>query len=314
MSEPEKIVVTGGTGYLGRALVRRLSAAGKSVTVLSRSPVLPKDLSALPGVSVAVWDPGKVGAWAHTLEGSSALVHLAGRKALGVRFTKRVKQEILESRLRSTEALVGALERVTARPSVFVCASGVGYFGGKALDHAPLDESGPPGDDFLARVVVEWEARARGAEALGVRVVSSRFGAVLGRGGGGLTVMALPFRLFVGGRLGSGKQVFCWVHLDDALAALEFCLRDARMTGPVNVAAPVAVTNAEASTLIARTLHRPSWLPVPAFALRALFGEGAVPVLTGQRAVPQKLEAAGFTFRYRTLDAALAEALAKAPA
>jgi uncharacterized protein (TIGR01777 family) len=126
--------------------------------------------------------------------------------------------------------------------------------------------------------------------------------------------MALPFKLFVGGPLGDGKQVFSWVHLEDALAALQFCLHDQRLQGPVNVAAPVAVTNGEASELLARTLHRPSWLRVPAFALRAIFGEGAVPVLTGQRAFPGKLDAAGFTFRYPTLDAALAEALAKAPA
>jgi len=314
MSKPEKIVVTGGTGYVGQALVRRLSAAGRTITVLSRSAELPADLAALPGVSAAVWDPTAVGDWVSALDGADALVHLAGRKALGVRYTKRVKDEISTSRIRSTEVLVSALERVAQRPRVFVCASGVGYFGGKPDDHAPLDETGPPGDDFLARVVVEWEARARGAERLGVRVVSSRFAAVLGRGGGGLAVMALPFELFGGGPLGSGKQVFSWVHLEDALAALEFCLNDERMTGPVNVAAPFAVTNAEASRAIARALHRPSWLPAPAFALRALFAEGAVPVLTGQRAFPRKLEDAGFRFRYPELDAALAEALAKAPA
>lgn len=314
MSERDKIVVTGGTGYVGTALVRRLSAAGSAVTVLSRSSELPPHLAALPGVSAAVWDPTAVGPWAAVLEGAGALVHLAGRKALGVRYTEQVKSEILNSRVRSTEVLVSALERVQARPRVLVCASGVGYFGGKPEDHAPLDESGPPGDDFLARVVSEWEARARGAERLGVRVVSARFAAVLGRGGGGLEVMALPFKLFGGGPLGSGRQVFSWVHLEDALAALEFCLTDERMTGPVNIAAPAAVTNAEASTLMARALHRPSWLPAPAFALRAIFGEGAVPVLTGQRAYPKKLEDAGFRFRYPTLDAALAEAFAKAPA
>ncbi|HEV8548659.1 MAG TPA: DUF1731 domain-containing protein, partial [Polyangiaceae bacterium] len=181
---------------------------------------------------------------------------------------------------------------------------------GRAEDHAPLDESAPPGDDFLARVVIEWEARARAAERLGVRVVSARFAAVLGRGGGALGVMALPFKLMAGGPLGSGRQVFCWVHLEDALGALELCIDDDTLTGPVNVAAPNAVTNGEASKLLARALHRPSWLPAPASALRALFGEGAVPILTGQRAYPKKLEAAGFTFRYPTLAEALAEACA----
>jgi uncharacterized protein (TIGR01777 family) len=309
-SEPEKIVVTGGTGYVGRALVRRLSAAGKAVTVLSRSAVLPRDLSALAGVRGAVWQPGSAGEWAAELEGASVLVHLAGRQAVGQRYTKRVKDDIYASRVQSTESLVTALARVKHKPSVFVCASGVGYYGGFAGDHAPLDESKPPGDDFLSHVVVEWEARARAAEALGLRVVSARLSPVLGRGGGALGVMALPFKLMVGGPLGSGKQVFPWVHLEDALDALELCMRDARLSGPVNVVAPNAVTNREASRLLGRALHRPSWLAAPAFALRLLFGEGAVPILTGQRAYPGKLEAAGFSFRYPTLAEALAQACA----
>jgi len=310
MNEPEKIVVTGGTGYVGRALVRRLSAAGKAITVLSRSATLPKDLAALPGVRGAVWQPDSAGEWAAELEGSSALVHLAGRQAVGQRYTERVKRDIFESRVKSTESLVRALERVQKKPRVFVCASGVGYYGGRPGDHEPLDESKPPGDDFLAHVVVEWEARAHAAEALGFRVVSARFAPVLGRGGGPLGVMALPFKLMVGGPLGSGKQVFPWVHLDDALDAVELCLQDTRFSGPVNLVAPNAVTNGEASKLLGRAVHRPSWLPAPAFALRLLFGEGAVPVLTGQRAYPGKLEAAGFRFRYPSLAEALAEACA----
>jgi uncharacterized protein len=308
MSEPSKIVVTGGTGYVGRALVARLSSAGHAVTVLSRSAALPKELSARSGVRGAAWDPRRAGEWTAELEGAEAIVHLAGRKAVGERYTKAVKDEIFESRVQSTEVLVSAMERLAQPPRVFVCASGVGYFGGKPGDHPPLDESAPPGDDFLAHVVIEWEARARAAERLGIRVVSARFGAVLGRGGGALAVMALPFKLMAGGPLGSGRQVFCWVHLDDALDALERCLTDARLSGPVNVAAPHAVTNAEASKLLAHALHRPSWLPAPAFALRALFAEGAVPVLTGQRAYPKKLEEVGFTFHYPTLAEALAEA------
>ena len=310
MSEPERIVVTGGTGYVGKALVRRLSAAGKSVIVLSRSAELPKDLSELAGVRGAKWDPLAQGDWTRELDGASALVHLAGRQAVGQRFTERVKRDIFESRIKSTETLVTALESVQVRPPVFVCASGVGYFGGRATDHEPLDESAPPGDDFLAHVVIEWEARARAAERLGIRVVSMRFGAVLGQGGGALATMALPFKLLVGGPLGNGKQVFCWVHLDDALAAVELALEDERLRGPVNVAAPFAATNAEVSKTLAQALHRPSWLPAPSFALRALFGEGAVPVLTGQRAYPKKLEDVGFRFRYPTLAEALAQATA----
>ncbi len=304
----ERVVVTGGTGYVGRALVRRLAAAGNEVVVLSRSPELPPDLAALSGVRGAVWDPSAAGEWGRVLEGARALVHLAGRKAVGERYTAAVKREILESRVRSTEVLVEALERVERKPSVFVCASGVGYFGGQPGDHAPLDESAPPGDDFLAHVCVEWESRARGAERLGLRVVSARFGAVLGRGGGALAVMALPFKLLGGGPIGSGRQLFSWVHLEDALGALEFALADARVVGPVNVAAPNTPAFAEAARELGRALHRPSWLPAPTFALRALFGEGALPLVTGQRAYPAKLLGLGFKFRYPTLREALAEA------
>jgi uncharacterized protein (TIGR01777 family) len=200
------------------------------------------------------------------------------------------------------------MSRVREKPSVFVCASGVGYFGGKPDDHAPLDESAPPGDDFLAHVCVEWEARARGAERLGVRVVSTRFGAVLGRGGGALAVMALPYKLMGGGPIGTGRQLFCWVHLEDALSALELAVDDTRVTGPVNVAAPNTPSFAEVSKELGRALHRPSWLPVPSVALKALYGDGAVPLLTGQRAYPQKLLGLGFKFRYPTLAEALAEA------
>lgn len=308
MGDRAPIVVTGGTGFVGQALVRRLVARGEDVVVLSRSLPLPPQLGSLKGVRGAVWDPAGPGAWTENLEGARALVHLAGRAAVGSRYTERVKRDIFESRVKSTEVLVAALGRVQAKPGVFVCASGVGYFGGRPDEHAPLDESAPPGDDFLAHVCVEWEARARAAERLGLRVVSTRFGAVLGRGGGPLAVMALPFKLMGGGPLGTGRQVFCWVHLDDALSALELAIDDARVSGPMNIAAPSALPFAEAAKDLGRALHRPSWLPVPAFGLKALYGDGALPLLTGQRAYPAKLLGLGFKFRYPTLPEALAEA------
>ena len=310
MTKPGKIAVTGGTGYVGQALVKRLLARGEEVVVLSRSPRLPPAFAGLEHVSVAVWDPTALGDWAGALEGTRAVVHLAGRAAVGARYTESVKRDIFTSRVQSTEVLVQALERVSHKPSVLVCASGVGYLGGRTEDHPPLDESAPPGEDFLARVCVEWEARAHAAERLGVRVVSTRFAAVLGRGGGALAVMALPFKLMGGGPIGNGRQLFCWVHLEDALAALELALSDARLTGPVHVAAPNTVSYAEAAKALGRAVHRPSWLPAPAFALRALFGAGSEPLLTGQRAFPGKLTALGFKFRYPTLAEALAEAFA----
>jgi uncharacterized protein (TIGR01777 family) len=311
MSDRGRIVVTGGTGYLGQALVRRLAARGDEVVVLSRSGKLPVELAAVPGVSVAPWNPEDPNDVPPALDGALAVVHLAGRKAVGERYTKQVKREILESRVKSTETLVTAWRRVRRRAPVLVCASGVGYFGGRRGEHAPLDESAPPGKDFLARVCVEWEERARAAERFGVRVVSARFGAVLGRGKQGpLAVMAKPFRFFAGGPIGSGRQIFSWVHLEDAVSALELALDDARVSGPVNVAAPDAVAYTEVAKALGRALHRPSWLRVPEFALRLLFGDGAEPLVTGQRAVPAKLEALGFKFRYPTLDEALAEAFA----
>ncbi|HTQ03535.1 MAG TPA: TIGR01777 family oxidoreductase [Polyangiaceae bacterium] len=312
MTDRGKIVVTGGTGYLGQTLVRRLAARGNEVVVLSRSGGMPPELAEVTGVRVMAWDPMNVdaGDLSSALDGAQAVVHLAGRKAVGERYTKRVKREILESRVKSTETLVTAWRRVRRRAPVFVCASGVGYFGGRSGEHAPLDESAPPGQDFLARVCVEWEESARAAERFGVRVVSTRFGAVLGRGDGPLAVMAKPFKFMVGGPIGAGRQIFSWVHLEDAISALELAIDDARVTGPVNVVAPDAVSSTEVAKAIGRALHKPSWLRAPEFALRLLFGEGAEPLVTGQRAVPAKLEALHFRFRYPTLDEALAEAFA----
>jgi len=301
-------VVTGGTGFVGRALVRRLSERGASVVVLSRGSGLGSELSALPGVSSEPWDGVSDGEWWRALSGATAVVHLAGQQAVGKRYTARVKKGILESRVKSAEALVRALAQVENAPRVLVSASGVGYYGGR-YDDAPCDEDTPAGDDFLATVCVEWEARVRAAEPYGVRVVCARLGAVLGRGGGALSTMSLPFNLFVGGTLGRGSQVFAWVHLDDAVGAFERCLDDVSLSGPVNVAAPNAVNHRELARALGRALHRPSFMPVPSFALRALFGEGAFPILTGQRAVPAKLERASFRFRFPTIESALAEAL-----
>ena len=191
---------------------------------------------------------------------------------------------------------------------MFVTASGVGYYGPRPPEEA-IDESSSPGDDFLANVTKQWEAVAMEAEELGVRVVRARFGAVLGRGGGALEPMVLAFKLFAGGPIGSGKQVFSWIHRDDAVKALLLALDDPHLNGAVNVVSPNPVTNAELARTIGAVLHRPSWLPVPAPALRLLYGEGADPILTGQRVFPRVLEARRFEWRFPTLRAALDEAL-----
>jgi uncharacterized protein (TIGR01777 family) len=303
----ERIVVSGGTGYVGTALVKRLSATGKEVAVLTRSGRLPPSLQSLPGVSAAPWDAQSLGAWASLVDGAAAVVHLAGEPAVGQRFTDAVKQRILDSRVKSGEALVQAIERAQKRPSVLVSASGVGYYGPRGDE--PCDETTPAGDDFLARVCIAWEGAVRRAESLGVRVAIARLGVVLGPGGGALPVMARPFKLFAGGKLGDGRQFFSWVHLEDAVAVLERCLSDVNASGPFNVASPQAVPQADFAEALGRALHRPAWLPAPAFALKLMFGEGSGPILTGQRAVPKRLEAIGFQFRHPGLDETLSDAL-----
>ena len=275
--------------------------------MLSRSTELPKSL-ALPGVSAVAWDARTPDAVVKVVDGSEAVVHLAGEQAVGVRFTASRKQRILDSRVKSAEALVAAIEKSGARPSVLVSASGVGYYGDHPPDQA-CDEATPPGDDFLARVCVEWEAAVRGAEKLGVRVAIARLAPVLGPGDGALSQMAMPFRLFAGGPLGNGRQAFSWVHLDDAVAALELFVRDGGVSGPVNVVSPKVVTQRELADALGRALHRPALLPAPAFALKLLFGEGSTPMLTGQRAVPKRLESLGFQFRHPSIDDALAASL-----
>lgn len=303
----QRIVISGGSGYLGKALVARLVQEQREVVVLTRSSELPPELARLPNVRAVRWDAGSPGEWEKTLDGAFGVVHLAGEQAVGARYTEAVKRRIFDSRVKTAQAIVRAIGNAEHRPKVLVSASGVGYYGARG-DEA-CDEETPPGDDFLAGVCVAWEGAAREAETLGVRVVSARFGIVLGPGGGALSVMSRPYRMFVGGPIGSGRQMFSWVHLDDALSAIERCLLDATLSGPVNVAAPHAVTHAELAQKLGRTLKRPSLIPAPSFALKLLFGEGATPLLTGQRAVPKKLEQAGFRFAHPDLDEALSASL-----
>lgn len=298
-----RIAITGGTGFLGGHIVRATVARGDHVTVLTRSAESARTRLP-PGVRALSWDARSSSV---ELGEQDAIVHLAGEQAVDRRWTKGLKREILESRVESTKAIVGAIERMATRPKVLVSASGVGYYGARGSE--PIDESGSSGTDFLAQVSVAWEEAAREAEALGVRVVRLRFGVIFGKDGGALGEMAKPFRMFVGGPLGTGKQMFSWVHVEDALGAALLCIDDETISGPVNVTSPYAVTNEELSHALGRALGRPSSLHVPAFALRLLFGEGADPILTGQRAVPGVLSRHGFQYRYPTVDAALAEAL-----
>jgi uncharacterized protein len=298
-----KIVIAGGTGFLGGAITRRLVAEGNSVTVLSREPgrvnrVLP------PGVATAYWDGVTIGEWARAVDGSDAILNFTGASVGSGRWTQRKKRDLMESRRAPAEALVTAISRAAKRPGVLVSASGVGYYGDRGDE--PLSEEAKCGSGFLAEMGVEWERVVSSASDLGVRVVPMRMGVVLGAGGGVVGRMVLPYRLFVGGILGSGKQWFPWVHRDDVAGVVHFVLNHDEMVGPINVVAPEAVTMRQFGKTLGHALQRPTWLPVPAFALRLLLGEMSEMVLASQRAVPGVLMKGGYQFKHPGLQSALA--------
>lgn len=297
-----RVLVAGGSGLIGRALVSALARRNDEVTVLTRGEPGTKD-----GVRALHWEPNDLGG-ARLTDEYDAVVNLAGEQAVGVRYSEGTKDRILKSRVDSTAWLVRAMERAEKKPRVFVAGSAIGYYGSNQSS-ARVDETAPAGSDFLALVCIAWEGAAERAESFGVRVVRARTGIVLSEKGGALEAMARPFRLFVGGPIGSGEQGLSWIHLDDEVGALIYCIDHDAVRGAVNLCAPNPVSNAEASRLIGEILHRPAKLKAPSFALKALFGEGAEPLLGGQWGVPRALESAGFTFRYTDVRAALAAAL-----
>jgi len=301
----KRIVVSGGSGYIGSALVKQLVARGDSVTVLTRSAACDGNPRSI------TWDPYQVGDWAKAVDGADAVVHLAGERAVGARYTEAVKRRIYDSRIVTTQNVVAALAQAAVKPRVFVSASAVGYYGNRPSTER-VDETAPPGDDFLARLCVDWEAASEKARELSIRVVNPRIGIVFGPGDGPLRIMALPFKLFVGGKIGTGQQGISWIHLDDAVRALTLCIDDEAMPAKVNICSPNPASNAEISKAIADELNRPSWLTAPALGLKLLFGEGAETILTGQFVVPgvlQKLKAGGGVFQYATLPEALKASL-----
>lgn len=297
-----KVVIAGATGFIGRSLVRQLSARGDAVVVLSRnggvdSGIFPK------GVRTVRWDGKRQGGWSAELDGADAVVNLAGASIGGGRWTAERKELLIRSRTDPTNALVQACLSAVRPPGVFVNASAVGYYHHEG--DAPVTERDPAGTGFLCDVAQQWEGAARGVDARGVRLVIARIGVVIGKGGGALERMRLPFRLFVGGPLGSGKQWFPWVHVDDVVGAMVFMLDHPSLSGPVNVVAPEPVTMAVLSEQLGRALHRPSWLSVPAFVVRALLGEMSVIVLGGRPVVPLTLLESGYGFLRPRLDGAL---------
>ncbi|MEW6271878.1 MAG: TIGR01777 family oxidoreductase [Thermodesulfobacteriota bacterium] len=301
-----KIVVTGATGFIGRALVQRLLSSGHEVTAWSRDAARARE--SLPALcEVAEVDPRRA-VDPERLRGVDAVVHLAGESVAGGRWSEERKREIHESRVASSRAIVDAIATLPAeeRPRALVAASAVGYYGDRG--DAIVDETSGPGDGFLADLCVAWEGEVRRAEALGVRVAVVRIGVVLGRDGGALQAMLAPFRLGVGGRVGSGAQWMSWIHLDDLVSLFHFALENDQVAGVLNGVAPNPVTNAEFTRELGRVLGRPTLLPVPAAALRLMFGEMASILLEGQRVLPRRAQELGFTFLWPTVGPALAEA------
>jgi uncharacterized protein (TIGR01777 family) len=257
-------------------------------------------------VNLLAWDPD--GAPPTLPEGTEAVVNLAGESIASGRWTDQRKVRIRDSRLEATQSLVEAISATSARPRVLVNASAVGYYGPRGNE--ALSEEAAPGRGFLSDVVMEWEQRARAAEALGVRVVFMRIGVVLGRDGGALPQMSMPFKLFAGGRIASGNQWMSWIHVDDVVGMIVWAIETPAVSGPVNAVAPEPLTNADLSQELGRVLGRPSWLPAPAFALKLIFGEMAEALLiNGQRVVPTRARELGYKFTYPTVREALAEAL-----
>ncbi len=306
-----RVLITGGSGLIGRALSAELISRGHEVIVLSRSP---ERASGLPGgVKVVRWDARTSEGWGHLADGAGAIVNLAGASIAGEgffpsRWTNEQRRIIRESRLNSSRAVVEAIEQAERKPGVLIQASGVGYYGFHG-DEILTEEDGP-GDDWAARFTAEeWEPSTAPVEQMGVRRVVARIGIVLSGEEGALPRLLLPFRLFVGGPMGSGRQWYSWISLRDEARALRFLIETEEARGAFNLTAPNPVTNRKFATIIGQVMKRPSFIPVPGFAMRLAFGEVAEVVLQGQRAFPQRLIDLGFEFRHPQAEAALRDLL-----
>ena len=290
-----RIVVAGGSGFLGGALVRAWRSEGHEVKVLTRHPASVDDVPWAPQPSG--------GGWRSTLEGAGAVVNLAGEGIADQRWTEERKAAILSSRVAATLALAHAIRECAQPPRVFISASAIGYYG--ASRDEPLTEESSPGSDFLTRVCQSWERETDAAAGL-TRIVLLRTGLVLARDGGALPKMALPFRFFVGGRVGTGRQYMSWIHLKDWVEMVRWALRT-DVSGPLNLTAPAPVTNGEFTRALGDAMHRPAIIPVPAIALQVLLGKEFADALLlgGQRVLPARAERLGFQFRFATIDSAL---------
>jgi len=299
-----KVAITGATGFVGSRLVEKLQKQGHQPLILTRNREAA--LKAFPTMEVVTYTPTESGSWQDAIAGCDALVHLAGEPIAQNRWTPKQKEEILNSRKLSTQKIVEAISKANPKPTVLVNASAIGYYG--TSETATFDETSPSGNDFLAEVCQAWEAEAQKVKEAGVRLVILRLGIVLGDGGA-LAKMIPPFQLFAGGPIGTGRQWFSWIHRDDLVNLILEALTRSDLEGVLNATAPNPVRMSELCQTLGETINRPSWLPVPGFALEALLGEGSKLVLEGQQVLPKRTTSYGFKYQYLTVKEALAEIL-----
>jgi len=304
-----EIAITGGTGFIGTRLVQTLAQEQHHITVFTRNQQRGEQVfppSRYRNVEIVPYNPFGSGAWQDKIANAQAIVNLAGAGIADQKWTPQRKQEILDSRVKTTQSIAEAINSVSNKPQVLVNASAVGYYG--TSETATFDEDSQAGDDFLASVCQRWEAAAKQVEGTGTRLVILRFGIVLGNGGA-IAKMLTPFQLFAGGPLGSGKQWFSWIHIDDLVALIQQAINNPDYQGIYNATTPNPVPMSELCHTLGEVMNRPSWLPVPDFALQLLLGEAAQTVLEGQKVLPKRTQQQGFRYQYPTVKPALAEIL-----
>lgn len=297
-----KFVITGGTGFIGSYLLQTLSSLPHRIVLLTRSHSRSLQMNNAE-VRYVSWNPYAAGDWMEEINDADVVINLVGKNVVEQRWNEKTKQEIYDSRIIPTKLIVDAIQRARSKPSLLISASAVGYYGDR--DNEVITEESLGGNDYLAYVVREWEGAAYLAEQFGVRVATPRTGLVLAKNGGMIAKMLLPFRLFAGGPIGNGKQFLPWIHIDDVVRGFLYPVEEVNFRGIYNLVSPNPVAMKEFARSFGSALHRPSWIPVPPFVLTALFGEGGKVILSGQRALPEKLLSAGYQFLFPDLKTAL---------
>lgn len=299
------ILITGGTGLIGQRLIKLLLTRDDQITVLSRKPLRP---AFMPGeVEVVQWDGKSGSGWKQLVETVDIIINLAGAGVADARWTAHRKQVILNSRIEAGHAIVEAVQAARNKPKLLIQASAVGYYG--TSEAMTMTEDSPVGDDFLAKVCLDWEVSVKPIEAMGIRTAYIRTGIVLDPKGGALPKIVMPFKLFAGGPIGSGRQWMSWIHHEDEVEAIRFIIDHETLSGPINLTAPTPETNKAFAQTLGQVMKRPAILPTPSLALKAMFGELSTVLLEGQKVLPATLTQAGFQFKYPDLTAALTNLL-----